>query len=68
MAKRFDIGDLVRYDTVIPSYLPALTSGLGIVIQVGAVDLRVYSMTYKQEVVVRGSSCTVLSSIKQGKA
>ena len=63
MAKTFDIGDLVRYDTVIPSYLPGLVNGIGVVLQVGATDLRVYSMTYKQEVFVRGSSCTLLSAV-----
>ena len=62
MSKRFEIGDLVRYDAIIPSYVPGLTAGIGIVVQVGVVDLRVYSMTYKQEVVVLGSSCTILSS------
>ena len=61
MAKTFDIGDLVRYDTVIPSYLPGLVNGLGIVLQTGAADVVVWSMTSRQMVVVRGSSCIVLS-------
>ena len=67
MAKTFDIGDLVRYDAVIPSYLPGLVNGIGVVLQVGATDLRIYSMTYKQEVVVRGSSCTLLSAVNPRK-
>ena len=67
MTKTFDIGDLVRYDTVIPSYLPGLVNGIGVVLQVGATDLRVYSMTNRQEVVVRGSSCTLLSAANPRK-
>ena len=61
MAKTFDIGDLVRYDAIIPSYLPGLVNGLGIVLQTGAADVVVWSMTSRQMVVVRGSSCIVLS-------
>lgn len=61
MAKRFDIGDIVRYDSIIPSYLPGLVNGIGIVLQVGATDLRVYSMTRREEVTVRGSICAILS-------
>ena len=62
MAKRFDIGDLVRYDSVIPMYLPQVRSGLGIVTAIGAVDIKLYSMTMQAEVVVRPGSCTLLSS------
>ena len=45
--KAFEIGDLVRYNAVIPSYLPASKPGMGIVIQVGLFDVRIYSMTEK---------------------
>ena len=45
MTKRFDIGDLVRYDAIIPSYMPGVANGIGIVLQVGVRDLRIYSMT-----------------------
>jgi len=62
--KPFEIGDLVRYNTVIPSYLPAVKHGLGIVIQVGAVDVRVYSMTQKKNVTVRGACCRLLSPVR----
>jgi len=63
--KPFEIGDLVRYNTVIPSYLPAVLSDeLGVVIQVGAVDVRVYSMTQKKKITVRGTSCKLLSRVR----
>ena len=58
---KFDIGALVRYNSVIPMYLPQVVSGLGIVTKVGVADLRIYSMTQKKEVIVRGSTCTILS-------
>ena len=67
MNTRFDIGDLIRYDSIIPSYLPGLVKGIGIVLQVGATDLRIYSMTNRQEVVVLGSSCTLLSAANPRK-
>ena len=59
--KAFEIGDLVRYNAVIPSYLPASKPGMGIVTQVGLFDVRIYSMTEKTDIVVRGTSCIVLS-------
>ncbi len=62
MAKRFEIGDLVRYDSIIPMYLPQVRSGLGIVTAIGAVDIKLYSMTVKTEVVVKPGSCTLLSA------
>ena len=39
MAKTFDIGDLVRYDTVIPSYLPGLVNGIGVVLQLSLIHI-----------------------------
>ena len=64
MAKTFDIGDLVRYDSAIPMYLPQAWSGIGIVTALGAVDIKLYSMTAKTEVIVKPGSCTLLSSAK----
>ncbi len=64
MAKPFEIGDLVQYTKVIPLYVPAACSGVGIVIQVGAVDVRVYSMTQKKNITVYGASCRVLSPVR----
>jgi len=61
MVKPFEIGDLVRYNAIMQSYVPASKPGIGIVIQVGLVDVRVYSMTERTDIVVRGTSCTVLS-------
>ncbi len=65
--KPFEIGDLVRYNAVIPSYMPVQIRGIGIVLQVGASDLRIYSMTHNHEVVVRGTSCTLLSPMNEEK-
>ena len=58
---RFKTGDLVRYDSIVPTYAPALHYGIGLVIAQRKADVIVYSITEGKEVLVRGGSIKLLS-------
>lgn len=62
MVKGFDIGDLVKYNALVPTYLPGFESGIGIVLQVGITDLRIYSMTKTKQVIAKATDCHLLSA------
>ena len=58
---RFKTGDLVRYNTIIPTYKPGEHYGIGLVIAHRKADVIVYSITEGKEVLVRAGSIKLLS-------
>ena len=66
MYMKFEIGDLVSYNRQAVDYVPHLDSGIGIVLQVGAVDVRVHSTSQGKSILVRGNDLRLLSGAAEG--
>jgi len=58
---RFKIGDLVRYNMTVQTYIPSYNYGMGIVMAQRKSDVIVYSITEGKQVLVRAGSAHLLS-------
>ena len=64
---RFKTGDLVEYNVVIETYMPAARPGIGIVVGQRKTDVLVYSIREGKQILVRAWGTTLLSGVDRGE-